>query len=208
MATEFRQRSAGELLDIFKRRKWHIILPTLAVGIAVVYVVMQLPNLFESRTSLTLKPPTISEKVVQSLTEDDLSSRLQQMNQEILSRSTLEQMIGKFNLYEQERAAGLDMALIVDKMRKNINVEVEKGDSEKVTGFSLKYVDRSPKAAQNVAADLANKYVNLQIIGTIKNAEDTKAFIEKERDAAKANLDAISNQRIQIMTQNVETLPE
>lgn len=208
MATEFRQRSAGEILSIFKRRKWHIILPTLAVGIAVAYVVGKLPNMYESRTSLTLKPPTISEKVVQSLTEDDLSSRLQQMNQEILSRSTLEQMIGKFNLYEPERAAGMDMALIVDKMRNNIKVEVEKGDSEKVTGFSLKYVDRTAKAAQNVAADLANKYVNLQIIGTIKNAEDTKEFIQKERDAAKANLDAISNQRIQIMTQNVETLPE
>lgn len=208
MATEFRQRSAGELLKIFKRRKWHLILPTLAVGIAVFYVVSKLPNMYESRTSLTLKPPTISTDVVKSLTEDDLSSRLQQMNQEILSRSTLEPMIGKFKLFEQERAAGMDMALIVEKMRKNITVEVEKADSDKVTGFSLKYVDRSAEAARNVAADLAGKYVNSQIAGTIKTVEDTKAFIEKERDAAKANLDAISNQRIQIMTQNVQTLPE
>ena len=208
MAAEFRQRSAGELLNIFKRRKWHIILPLLAVGIAVSYVVTKLPNMYESRTSLTLKPPSISPDVVKSLTEDDLSSRLQQMNQEILSRNTLEQMIGKFRLYEPERAAGMDMALVVDKMRKNIKIEVEKGDSDKVTGFSLKYSDRTPEAARNVAADLANKYVNLQIIGTIKNAEDTKAFIESQLSGAKANLDAISNQRIQIMTQNVQTLPE
>lgn len=208
MATEFRQRSASEILAIFKRRKWHIILPTLAVGIAVAYVVGKLPNMYESRTSLTLKPPTISADVVKSLTEDDLSSRLQQMNQEILSRNTLEPMIGKFKLFEPERASGMDMALIVDKMRSNIKIEVEKGDSEKVTGFSLKYVDRTQEAARNVAADLASKYVSSQIQGTIKNAEDTKAFIDSQLSAAKANLDSISNQRLQIMSQNVETLPE
>lgn len=205
---EFRQRSAGELLQIFKRRKWHILLPMIAVGIAVAFVVGKLPNMYESRTSLTLKPPTISEKVVQSLTEDDLSGRLQSMNQEILSRSTLEPMISKFKLFESERAAGMDMALIVDKMHNNIKVEVEKGDSEKVTGFSLKYTDRTPEAARNVAADLAGKYVNAQIQSTTKGAEDTKAFIEKERDVAKSNLDAIASQRMQIMTQNIDTLPE
>lgn len=208
MAAEFRQRSAGELLKIFKRRKWHILLPTIAVGIAVVYVVGKLPSMYESKTSLTLKPPTISEKVVQSLTETDLSGRLQSMNQEILSRSTLEQMIAKYKLFEPERAAGMDMGMIVDKMRNNIKVEVEKGDSEKVTGFSLRYVDRTPEAARNVAADLAAKYVNAQILSTTKGAEDTKAFIETQLSVAKSNLDAISNQRLQIMTQNSETLPE
>lgn len=208
MATEFRQRSAGELLQIFKRRKWHIILPTLAIGIAVAYVVGKLPSMYESKTSLTLKPPTISDKLVQPLTEDDLSNRLQTMNQEILSRSTLEPMITKYNLFQSERATGLDMALIVDKMRNNIKVEVEKGDSEKVTGFVLRYADRTPESARNVAAELATRYVNAQVQTTIKGAEDTKEFIESRLAVAKAELDSIQNQRLQIMTQNTQTLPE
>lgn len=208
MATEFRQRSAGEFLKIFKRRKWHILLPTIAVGIAVAYVVGKLPNVYESKTSLVLKPPTISKEVVKSMTEDDLSQRLQTMNQEILSRLTLEPMIAKYSLFEQERAAGTPMELIIEKMRKNINVEPEKGDDEKIAGFVLTYRDRTPQAARSVAAELAEKYVNAQIQSTTKGAEETIAFIDNQLNPAKAALDSIEAQRLQTMSQNVDTLPE
>lgn len=208
MATEFRQRSIGEFLKILKRRKWYILLPTIALGVAVAYVVSQLPYMYESKTSLTLKPPTISNVVVQPLTENDLSTRLQTMNQEILSRTNLESMILKYNLFQFERATGMDMAQIVDKMRNNVKVEVEKGEAEKVTGFVLRYSDRSPESARLVASELASKYVNAQVQTTIKGAEDTKEFIETQLAAAKADLDNIQAQRLQIMTQNSQNLPE
>lgn len=208
MAVEFRQRTPGEFLAMFTRQKWLILLPTLAVGVAVAYVVTKLPDMYESKTSLTLKPPQISEKVVQSLTEDDLSQRLQTMNQEILSRSTLEPMVSKYKLFERERSSGMPMELIIEKMYKSIVVEPEKGDDGKVTGFRLAYRDRTPEAARNVAAELAGKYVNQQVAQSIESVEKTKEFLQKQLDEAKVSLDSISQQRLQIMTQNVETLPE
>ncbi len=208
MAIEFRQRTAGEFLQMFKRRKWHILLPTIAFGLAVGYVVWKLPSMYESKTLLTLKSPTISEKVVQSLSEEDLSQRLNQMNQQILSRSTLEPIVGKYKLYEQERGMGMPMELIIEKMHKAIVVEPEKGDDNKVTGFKLSYRDRTPEAARNVAAELAGKYVNQQITRSIEIADKTKDFIDKQLNDAKNNLDLIEKQRLQIMMQNVETLPE
>ncbi len=208
MAAEFRQRSVGEFWQMIKRRLWLIALPTIAVGIAVSWVVVKLPDMFESKTSLTLKPPTISTKVVESLSEEDLSQSLQTMNQLILSRLTLEPMVSKYKLFEPERAAGMDMGLIIDKMRKNIVVEPEKADNEKWTGFRLSYKDRTPDAARNVAAELASKYVNAQMENSTENAEKTREFIDNQVNAAKANLDALDQQRMQIMTQNSETLPE
>lgn len=208
MPVEFRQRTAGEFLQMLKRSKWHILLPTLAVGIAVGYVVMKLPDMYQSKTSLTLKPPTISDKVVQSLTEEDLSQRLQTMNQEILSRSTLEPMVSKYRLFESEKNTGMPMELIIDKMRRNIIVEPERSDENKVTGFRLLYSDRSPEAARNVAAELAGKYVNQQVTTSIENADKTREFIEKQLNDSKTTLDAIEQQRLQVMMQNVETLPE
>lgn len=208
MAAEFRQRSVGEFGQMVKRRLWLIALPMVAIGIAVGWVVVKLPDMYESKTLLTLKPPTISDKVVTSLTEDDLSQRLQTMNREILSRSTLEPMVTKYKLFEAERAAGMDMGLIIDKMNKNITVEPEKADNDKWTGFKLTYKDRTPDAARNVASELAGKYVNAQIITTIENAEKTRDFIETQVSAAKASLDAIDQQRMQVMMQNSDTLPE
>lgn len=208
MSVEFRQRSAGEFAQMIKRRKWIVLLPTIAVGLAVAWVVWGLPNYYESTTFLTVKPPTISEKVVQSLSDEDLSQRIQSINQNVLSRSSLEPMVTKYNLFESERASGMPMELIVDKMRKNIRVEPEKSENEKVVGFRISYRDRSPEAAKNVTADLAGKYVSQQITESTQSAETTREFIDNQMAQAKSNLDALEKQRLDIMMQNVETLPE
>lgn len=208
MSVEFRQRSAGEFAKAIKRNKWLIFLPALTVGLAVAWVVWKLPSYYESTTFLTLKPPTISEKVVQSLSNEDLSQRLQSINQTVLSRSSLEPMIGKYKLYEPEKAAGMDMALIVEKMRKAVRVEPDKGDNEKIAGFRITYRDRSPEAARNVTAELASKYVSAQLNESTQSAETTREFIENQASQAKASLDSLEKQRLDIMMQNVETLPD
>ncbi len=118
MSVEFRQRTAGEFVKMMKRRKWMILLPVLTMTAAIGYVVYKLPSVYESKTLLTIKPPTISDKVVQSLTEEDLSQRLQTINTEVLSRNSLEPMVAKYKLFELERNAGVPMELIVEKMYK------------------------------------------------------------------------------------------
>ena len=118
MSVEFRQRTAGEFVKMIKRQKWMILLPVLTMTAAIGYVVYKLPSVYESKTLLTIKPPTISDKVVQSLTEEDLSQRLQTINTEVLSRNSLEPMVAKYKLFELERNAVVPMELIVEKMYK------------------------------------------------------------------------------------------
>lgn len=209
MSVEFRQRTAGEFIQALKRRKWLILLPVLTMTMAIGYVVYKLPSVYESKTLLTVKPPTISEKVVQSLTDEDLSQRLQTINTEVLSRNSLEPMITKYELFKLEKDAGMDTALIIEKMYKNIIVEVEKSDDEqKVASFSIKYRDRSPEAARNVTAELASKYVNAQILQATQTAEVTREFLENQLNLAKKTLDDKDKERLDIMMQNVDILPE
>ncbi|MDQ3179967.1 MAG: Wzz/FepE/Etk N-terminal domain-containing protein [Acidobacteriota bacterium] len=115
MSVEFRQRTAGEFVRMLKRQKWLILLPIITMTAAIGYVVYKLPSVYESKTLLTVKPPTISDRVVQSLTDEDLTQRLQTINQEVLSRSSLEPMIAKYKLFELERNAGMDTALIIEQ---------------------------------------------------------------------------------------------
>ncbi len=209
MSVEFRQRTAGEFIKMLKRRKWLIILPIITMTAAIGYVVYKLPSVYESRTLLTVKPPTISEKVVQSLTDEDISQRLQTINSEVLSRNSLEPMVMKYNLFKLERDAGVPMELIIEKMHKNIVTEVEKTDNEqKVASFSIKYRDRTPEAARNVVSEIAGKYVNAQVIASTQTAEVTREFLDTERNQKKMELDQIEKERLNIMMQNVETLPE
>lgn len=208
MSVEFRQKSIGEYGQMLRRRKWLILLPALTLGLAIGYVVFQLPNVYESKTLLTVKPPQISEKVVQSLSEEDLSQRLQSMKQEVLSRSSLEPMVLKYKLFQAERDSGLPMEIVIERMFKNITVELNRNDEEKVAAFSISYRDRSPEAARNVTTELASKFVNAQVLASTQGAETTREFIENQLGQAKTSLDYLENQRLGIMTQNVETLPE
>ena len=191
-----------------KRRKWQIILPAAAVFFAVFWVVRGLPSYYMSTTFLTLTPPAISEKVAPSLTDEDLSQRLQSINQTVLSRSSLEPMIAKFDLYASDREAGVPIERIVDKMRGIISVVPEKAENEKVVGFRISFRDRSPQSAKDVTAELAGKYVAAQTAESTQSAETTREFINNQMAQAKSTLDALDKQRLEIMMQNVETLPE
>ena len=208
MSVEFRQRTAGEFIRALKRRKWLILLPVLTMTAAIGYVVNQLPSVYESKTLLTVKPPTISADFVKPLSSEDITQRLETWNQEVLSRSSLEPMVSKYKLYEAERNAGMDMGLIIDKMRKNIEVVPERTDNEKVAAFGISVKDRSPESARNVAAELASKYVNAQVTTSTDIAEETREFIDNQVNQAKTALDTLEKERLQIMMQNVETLPE
>ncbi len=208
MSVEFRQRKPGELFGVLKRQKWLILLPTITMTAAIGYVVYKLPSIYESTSLLTVKPPTISSNLVQSLTNEDLSQRLQTINQEVLSRSSLEPMVQKYDLYKQERAAGLPMELIIEKMYKNIKVDLEEPGSEKVAAFRVRYRDRDPQATRNVTAELASKYVNAQVQTQTEIAESTKDLFERQLAEKKTALDDLEKQRLDIMMQNVQTLPE
>ena len=209
MSVEFRHRTASDLMRMLKRRKWLILLPIITMAVAVGYIVYYLPNVYESRTLLIVEPPKIPDKVVRSLTDEDLTQRLNSINKEVLSAKELQPMINKYDLFKAEREADVPMELIMGKMLKNITVDWERTDDLlKVAAFSIKYRDRSPEAARNVTSELASKYINAQVKFSSESAETTREFLDKNLGEKKETLDALEKQRLQIMLQNVETLPE
>ncbi|HKP70290.1 MAG TPA: hypothetical protein VJV05_13465 [Pyrinomonadaceae bacterium] len=208
MSVNFRQRSLGDYFAIIKRRKWNIILPTVSLMVAFWWVASGLPDVYESTTLLTIKTPEISEKVAPSLSDYNISERVQSLGQNILSRTSLEPLVAKHDLYPEMRQAGFSMEEVLVRMSKNITVETLKTDNETVAGLRVSYRGESPAKAQNVTMDLASKYILAQNIEATQNAETTKEFVDNQLAQAKAQLDILEKQRIEIMTQNIDTLPE
>jgi len=208
MSVEFRQRSLGEFIEAFKRRKWMIVLPMITMTMAIGYVVYKLPSIYESKTILTVKAPTISKNVVGSLSDTTISQRIDTINTEVKSRTSLEPMIAKYKLFELEKKAGVATEIIIEKMRENIDVVLEKTDRDQLASFKITYRDRSPEAARNVTAELASKYVSAQVNDAATVTESTQEFIDKALLEKKNALDILEKQRLNIMMQNVETLPE
>src|SRR4028118_414351 len=101
------------------------------------------------------------------------------------------------------------MEFIVSQLKANTTIEPETmGNEQKTIGFRLSYRDRSPETAQKVVAELAAKYVRLQKNQSTQSAETTREFIDEQLANARTNLDVLEKQRLQVMMQNVDTLPE
>lgn len=207
MSVEFRQRRPGEYARILKKRKWLIILPTIAVTLAVTWAIWRIQNVYESRTLLIVKPSTIPNAIVPTLSDIDLSMRINNIGQMVTSRTSLEPLIIKYDLYRAERAAGEPMELIIEKMRKDIVVEVDKTRDDVTNAFKISYRERDPRHTQMVTAELASKYVNAQTESSRTQGEQTIEFFNNQAKEAKDQLDEIDRRRLEYMQQNVGSLP-
>src|SRR4029077_14262098 len=104
--------------------KWLILLPTIAIGLAIGYVVFRLPDIYESSTLIVVKPATLPNLVVPTITEETLTRELTSISQVVTSRSSLQPLMEKYDLYKEERRRGEPMELLIDSMRKQINVAI------------------------------------------------------------------------------------
>lgn len=208
MSVDFRQRTPGELVAMVWRRKWLIVLPTLAVAVAVAAVVWHLPNVYESTTLLTVRPASISTSAVPQLSESDLSIRINNISQEVTSRSTLEPMIVRYDLYAAERARGASMDELVERMRsRDIKFNLNTSRNDITNGFYLSFRSQEPRTTQAVAEALASKFVSTQTQAAGNDARSTKEFFNERLDQAKQRLDEIDHRRLDFMQHNIQSLP-
>ena len=207
MSAEFRPRKLGEYAQILRKRMWLIMLPTIVIGLAISYVVFRLPDMYESVTLIVVKPSTLPNSVVPTITEETLTRELTSISQVVTSRSSLQPLMEKYDLYKEDRLRGEPMELLIDSMRKQIKVEVNTSRNDITNGFNITYRGRDPKTTQAVAAELASKYIDEQTKGTINAGTSAKQFIEEQVRAAKEELDTIDTQRLTYLQQNINNLP-
>jgi len=207
MSAEFRPRKLGEYAHILRKRKWLILLPTIVIGLAVGYVVFRLPDMYESVTLIVVKPSTLPNSVVPTITEETLTRELTSISQVVTSRSSLQPLMEKYDLYKEERQRGEPMELLIDSMRKQIKVAVNTSRNDITNGFNITYRGPDPKTTQAVAAELASKYIDEQTKGTVNAGTSAKQFIEEQVRLSKEELDAIDTQRLTYLQQNMNNLP-
>ncbi|MGH9900468.1 MAG: GumC family protein [Pyrinomonadaceae bacterium] len=208
MSVEFRQRTPAEYARILWKRKWLIALPTVAVFVAFAWATSRLANVYESTTLLTVRPSTISNTVLPQLSDSDLTIRINNIGQEVVSRTSLEPLIVKYDLYAVERRRGEPMDVLVERMRTHdIGVKINTSRNDITNGFNLSYRAPAPEVAKAVTAELAGKYVNAQTKAATEGATYTKEFFSTKLNEAKEQLDAIDRQRLEVMIRNKDSLP-
>ena len=207
MSVEFRQRKPAEYGRILWKRKWVILLPALAVSAAVGAVVWRLPDVYQSRSLLMVRPSALSEGIAPQLSDDELTIRINQIGQKVLSRTTLEPLIANYNLYARERRRGEPMDQLVERMRtKDIRIELHKS-REITNGFELSFRGPTQPVARDVTSRLAAEYVNAQVSLETEGAASQLRFVDEQLRQSREELAAIDKQRLDYLRQNLSNLP-
>ena len=206
MSVEFRQRRPGEYVKMALKRKWLILLPTIAVAAAIAWVVYRLPDVYLSSTLIVVKPSTLPTGVVPTMS-DDMTRQLTAITQVVTSRSSLEPLVTKYDLYRTERLRGEPMELMIEMMRNSINVEINTSRNDITNGFNISYRGRDPRTTQAVTSELASKYTDEQTKTTISSTSSAKQFIDRQVEDVKKEIDEIEQRRLEFMQKNLPNLP-
>ncbi|HKY42663.1 MAG TPA: GNVR domain-containing protein [Pyrinomonadaceae bacterium] len=207
MSVEFRQRKPSEYFKILMRRKWFVILPLIAITTAVAWVVFKLPDVYESTTLIVVRPSNLPQGVVPQQGTDTISRQLTSINTVVASRSSLEPLVERYELYKAERLRGEPMENIIDRTRDDINVAVNTTRNDITHGFNISFRYRDAKVAQAVTEELAGKYINAHTQETLHSSNAAKTFFDQQVNEARAALDAVDKQREEFMAGKVGMLP-
>jgi polysaccharide biosynthesis transport protein len=178
-----------EIKGIVRRRRWQFLVPFFC-GWALVWGMSWLiPSTYRSGTLILVEQPSVPEKYVVSNIDSDIQQQLDSITEQILSRTRLLRVIDHLGLYTNDRKHRSPEDL-VDKMRKDIEIELSHGDDKKLSAFYIYYASRDPKMAQLTTAELANLFITENLEQRQKRSENTTNFLEDQLEQARAKLAA------------------
>lgn len=174
------------------RRRWMLIVVLGLVGGPLAYGVSRfLPNRYKSQTLVLVERPSVPEKIVASLDNEDLSLRLSSMQQQILSRSRLEPIVKQFGLYSNE-VDKVPMEDLVGRLQKAIEVTPilpMAATQNQLPGFYVNVTMGNARTAQQVCTAVTSMFIEENLRLRQQHSEDTTAFLINQLAEAKANLD-------------------
>jgi polysaccharide chain length determinant protein (PEP-CTERM system associated) len=202
-----RALSLEDYSSIIKRRWWVVVIPALILPVVMYGVSHFVQPRYLSQTLILVEQQKVPDSYVKPVVTDDLSGRLASMKEQILSRSRLEPIIERFNLYGTTKMSMDDR---IDAVRKNIEVKpIESTISRTggLPGFFISYQASDARTAQLVCGEITSLFVNESISDRTASAEGTTAFLQAQLADAKRNLDDQDAKLARFQEENFGKLP-
>ncbi|MBI3684749.1 MAG: hypothetical protein HY235_30635 [Acidobacteria bacterium] len=202
-----------DLIDILRRQKAWILGPTFAALVAAVVAAHLWPDTFISTAVVRVVPPQVPEAFVPTNVNMEMSQRINSMAQQILSRSTLTNIINTYGLYPSDKAR-LPMEDVVENMRKRdvrisnvVNFNTGEG-KRTVPAFQISYAYENRVLAQKVCQDLVGRFISENTRDRTNQSVFTTQFLKDQLEMARRELEAVEDKLAQFRVRNAGRLPD
>ncbi|MGA3264070.1 MAG: Wzz/FepE/Etk N-terminal domain-containing protein [Terracidiphilus sp.] len=174
--------------DILKRRFWLILIFAIAllgVGLGVSYII---PPQYLSQTLVLIEQQKVPTDYVTPVVTEDLGERLASMREQILSRSRIQPIVERFNLFAGKNNSMDDR---VELTQKAIGIKpIPSGPSSQgMPGFFITFKAQDARTAQQVCGEITSLFVSENLSAREQSAEGTTDFLKQQLADSKRNLD-------------------
>jgi polysaccharide chain length determinant protein (PEP-CTERM system associated) len=207
-----------DYIDMLRRYRSWLIGPMFAGLVTAVVVAFLWPDTYVSQAVMRITPPTISDRLVPTVVNMQMQQRLQQMQQEILSRSSLAELIQRpsLDLYRKERQRYPMEDIIQDMRNKSIKIQTVEvaggggggGGGRIASAFTISFSYPDRFKAQAVVRELVTKFTEQNVTVQRNNANITSQFLSDEMKQAKERMDDLEQKLMRFKSENMGRLPE
>jgi polysaccharide chain length determinant protein (PEP-CTERM system associated) len=208
---EARQFSPQDFLAML-RRHWPICVYTASFGLVVgIALAFMLPKRYQSKTIVLVDQPSVSATYIPAAISDDWNQRLASLQQQIMSRTRLSEVIQKLNLYPTD-SGRVPMDALVDRLMKTIDVEplapMAGVDQRSLPGFNVTVTFQDPGHAQQICQEVTSMFLEQNVRLHEEHAENTTEFLEQQLEQAKSKLDEQDAKLADFERHNLGALPD
>src|ERR1035441_9788938 len=158
-----------DYIDMLRRYRSWLIGPMFCGLVVAVVVAFMWPDTYVSQAVMRITPQQISDRLVPTVVNMQMQQRLQQMQQEILSRGSLSELIQRpsLDLYRKERQRYPMEDIVQDMRNKAIHiqsVEVAGGGAGRIaSAFTISFAYPDRFKAQAVVRELVTKFTEQNV---------------------------------------------
>jgi len=179
----------ADYYDILKRRGWIVLIPAILLPIIAFACSFLIAPQYLSQTLVLVESQKVPDNYVKPVISSDLDSRLASMKEQILSRSRIQPIIERYNLYGNSQMTMDDR---IDRARKSITIKPitsEVTHTGGLPGFFISFQAGDPHIAQLVCGEITSLFLGENLRSREASAQGTTDFLQSQLADAKRNLD-------------------
>jgi len=176
--TETKQNSIQQTIypyiQLVLRRKWIILFGAIPILIAGLIYCLTAPLTYKASALIVVVPQKVPESYVRTTVTGRNDERIRGILQVITSRTNLEKLIKKFNLYPEMRKK-YPMEMVVERMKKDLSIDNPRGARR--NAFNVSFQGKNPQLVTKVTNALANLFVEQNLKLRESQSANTAKFL-------------------------------
>ncbi|UWQ31930.1 DUF874 domain-containing protein [Leisingera sp. M527] len=203
--------SLGDFLDMVRRRLFTIACVFVLGCLLSLWIAARQQHEFETAEVLQVTQPQIAGELAKSTVEGSSARRMQLIEQRLMARGTVLEIIEKFGLYADMAALTplQKVALLRGSVRITGVAAAREGFADDGTISVLTITARMPTAvqAQQVASEFGRRTIELSVATRIDQARETLSFFAEKEAALADQIAALEDEIAAYRNENDVTLP-